>query len=181
MFLRLAVGQVEKLKAGDLSLLRWSNGSTVSVVRKSHEFEFCFRREGAEIRQAVTVTRLACPFGGTRALFLCPRCWRRCRWLYVYRVRFICRRCTGVRYWTQTASPDVWWPIGSANYGLAWLRKWMLTTTSLTGYPRRPLRHAAFYMPASKGTRISVDSQARRVLGAARRIAAQDCGCREWW
>jgi hypothetical protein len=77
---------------------------SVYGTRGGIEVRFCGTTRSAP---AVAVERLPCHFGGTRPLLRCPRCDRRCRKLYLYGSRFVCRVCTRARYWTQTASPDV--------------------------------------------------------------------------
>lgn len=57
------------------------------------------------VSTALEVARLPCRYGGVRPLFFCPRCCRRSRFLYLRYGRFVCRRCTGLRYWTQTVGP----------------------------------------------------------------------------
>jgi|SRR5215470_16982295 len=63
--------------------VRWDDGTT------------------STFRIVVTFTQTS--FHGRRAWFLCPRCQRRCRKLYVngfYKI-LACRRCLGLRYRSQ--------------------------------------------------------------------------------
>ena len=75
-----------------------------TVHDTASRYGFC--RDDDEVRLSVIVDRLPCHFGGTRPMLRCPRCDRRCRRLYLYGSRFVCRICTRARYWTQTCSPD---------------------------------------------------------------------------
>jgi hypothetical protein len=106
MFLSFGLSDVADLRDGDWMTLRWRSGANVSVYGTRCGIEVRFCRDNDEVRQPVTVDRLPCHFGGTRAVLRCPRCDRRCRKLYLFGSRFVCRACTRARYWTQTASPD---------------------------------------------------------------------------
>ena len=52
--------------------------------------------------QAITVVRLPCRYGGSRAMFQCPVCWCRCMLLYMRASRFACRQCQRVAYSSQS-------------------------------------------------------------------------------
>ena len=106
MFLRLGVSNVADIPEGGWRSLSWSSGANIGVYGTNEGVELRFTRNGEDTCQPVPVTRLPCHFGGTRPMLRCPRCYRRCRSLYLYRTRFICRTCTRAPYWTQTASPD---------------------------------------------------------------------------
>ena len=106
MFLRLGVADVAGLGAGDRLSLRWSTGANIGVYGTDFGIELRFSCDGAPTRQVVELERLPCNFGGTRPMLRCPPCGRRCRSLYLRGRYFVCRHCTGARYWTQTASPD---------------------------------------------------------------------------
>jgi hypothetical protein len=106
LFSSFSVADVAGLREGDQATFQWRSGATVGVYGTCAGIEVRFWRDGHEVRSAVAVERLRCHFGGARPLLRCPRCDRRCRKLYLYGSRFICRGCTGARYWTQTASPD---------------------------------------------------------------------------
>jgi hypothetical protein len=59
-----------------------------------------------ELTERVRLVHTAQPFGGQRSWFACPECGRRCAALYCGR-RFLCRRCVGVPYASQSmAAPD---------------------------------------------------------------------------
>ena len=106
MFLSFAVSDVADLRDGVWTILRWSSGANVGVYGARYGIEVRFCRDDDEVRLPVIVDRLPCHFGGTRPLLRCPCCDRRCRKLYLYGSRFMCRTCTRAPYWTQTASPD---------------------------------------------------------------------------
>lgn len=56
------------------------------------------------------LARTANHFGGSRAYWLCPRCGRRCRYLYFKDHRFQCRECAKLNYRCQQRTKD------STNY-----------------------------------------------------------------
>ena|SRR5579862_34023 len=89
--------------------LRWETGASIglSVTRSSVTLNYAVTVDDKRdlVSFVVPVTQLPCRYGNTRPLFLCPRCYGRSRFLYLYRRRFVCRRCTGLKYWTQTVSP----------------------------------------------------------------------------
>ena len=106
MFLWFDVSSVSSVRDGGWTILRWRSGASVGVYGTRYGVEVRFHKHDDEVRLPVIVDRLACHFGGTRPLLRCPRCDRRCRKLYLYGSRFVCRICTRARYWTQAASPD---------------------------------------------------------------------------
>ena len=106
MLLRLGVSDVAKLGNGDWRTLRWNNGANIGVYGARYGVELRFNCNGNEVHQPIIVDRLPCHFGGTRPMLRCPRCDRRCRCLYLYGTRFVCRTCTRAPYWCQTSSPD---------------------------------------------------------------------------
>ena len=106
MFPRLGVSNVADIREGDWRSLSWSSGASIGVYGTAEGVELRFNCNGEDTCQPVSVTRLPCNFGGTQPMLRCPRCYRRCRSLYLYSTRFICRTCTRAPYWTQTASPD---------------------------------------------------------------------------
>jgi hypothetical protein len=84
--------------------LRWPNGATVGVQVHPDAVELRYQWRGGPIHQRLRTLHVACHFGGTRPLFCCPDCGRRARILYLHPSRFVCRRCTGLRYWSQSVS-----------------------------------------------------------------------------
>ncbi len=81
--------------------LRWPNGSTIGVQVHPDAVELRYQWRGEPIHQRLRTRHVACHFGGTRPLFSCPDCGRRARVLYLHPSHFVCRRCTGLRYWSQ--------------------------------------------------------------------------------
>lgn len=69
-------------------------------------------REVVELSRGDTLelVRTANHFGGSRAYWLCPRCGRRCRYLYFKNHRFQCRECAKLNYRCQQRTND------STNY-----------------------------------------------------------------
>jgi hypothetical protein len=66
--------------------------------------DFKFRRNGGEwdpVKQTVSIVRFPCPKGGETALFLCPRCGARRKYLYGASRLFLCRRCHKLPYASQ--------------------------------------------------------------------------------
>lgn len=54
------------------------------------------------VGELVRVTSTPCGFGGSRPWFACPRCERRVAVLFMRGGRFVCRRCAGVAYTSQS-------------------------------------------------------------------------------
>ncbi len=53
----------------------------------------------------VPLISVPCRFGGKKWFVLCPRCKRRCRILYENEGWFVCRKCTGLWYESQSYTP----------------------------------------------------------------------------
>jgi hypothetical protein len=104
--LRLDVFAFRNLEEHWLGSLTWQNGSSVTVTRLAHGLRVSFGVDGEPHTVVAQIVSRPCHFGGTRPLFLCPHCTRPARFIYFKRRRFVCRNCTGLRYWTQSAAPD---------------------------------------------------------------------------
>jgi len=66
--------------------------------------DFKFRRNGGpwqEVEQLIAIRYAPCQFGGETALFLCPICNARRRYLYGASGRFLCRGCYRLPYASQ--------------------------------------------------------------------------------
>ncbi len=50
--------------------------------------------------------RVPSGFGGSRAFWVCPRCWKRARYLYFAGRDFVCRECAGLNYRSQQRTKD---------------------------------------------------------------------------
>lgn len=57
------------------------------------------RRDGS---QTIRLSHTACPYGGTRPWFVCPRCHARAGLLFIRWGRFACRQCQRVAYSSQS-------------------------------------------------------------------------------
>lgn len=57
-----------------------------------------------EMNYRVELSSLPCRYGGRKWFYICPnqRCGRRCRVLYGHQEFFVCRKCTGLWYDSQT-------------------------------------------------------------------------------
>ncbi len=60
--------------------------------------------EWQDKQQVVPIVHTACGYGGTRAWFRCPVCYRRCALLYLRAYRFACRKCQRVAYSSQSGN-----------------------------------------------------------------------------
>ncbi len=54
--------------------------------------------EPREVRQAVTLLRTPCHYGGSRPWFACPGCGDRVAILFLFGLHFRCRQCHGLAY-----------------------------------------------------------------------------------
>lgn len=101
----------------------------------SLEYSIGDKAQRQSIKQAVSVSRLPCHFGGSRAMFSCPVCGRAAALLYMRFGRFACRACQRVAYCSQ--SEDL--------MGRAW-RKQNKAEARLGENMQRPrgMRHATY-------------------------------------
>ncbi|MDR7149240.1 hypothetical protein J2W49_001189 [Hydrogenophaga palleronii] len=58
--------------------------------------------ERRDVAQRVELPMTACPYGGARQWFACPRCGRRVALLYLRWGRFACRTCQRIAYASQS-------------------------------------------------------------------------------
>jgi len=65
---------------------------------------YALTQEGVarDVAERITITRTACPYGGARPWFHCPRCARRVAVLYMRQGYFACRHCQRVAYSSQS-------------------------------------------------------------------------------
>ena len=61
---------------------------------------------GGRWRDTLELGRVPSGFGGTRAFWLCPRCGRRARYLYLGDRGFVCRECAKLNYRSQQHTGD---------------------------------------------------------------------------
>lgn len=119
--LRLDVRELarRKLLGGCTFSWRWTNSATdeevgvVSVSTYPGQVQLSYAVNGMGKAEQITLVTTECNFGGSRPWFLCPRCSRRVGVLFMRSGRFVCRRCAGVAYASQ--SEDV--------MGRAWRRQ----------------------------------------------------------
>jgi len=89
--------------------LRWNDGGSIGVIlyldRLSVLYSGTYDGRREEIREAIYFDTVANNYGGPpRVYFLCPRCGRRCRMLYMHRLHFKCRQCARLNYYSQQVS-----------------------------------------------------------------------------
>jgi hypothetical protein len=108
--MRLDIRTVAKrgqLAAGTF-IWRWSLSATgeevgsVTVNSTGREMVLSYSQSGRPFTERLLVERTPCTFGGSRPWFRCPRCTRRVAVLYLRSARFVCRRCGGVGYASQS-------------------------------------------------------------------------------
>ena len=66
------------------------------------EYSVGIETQRQSIKQVISISRLPCYFGGTRAMFCCPACGRAAALLYMRGSRFACRRCQQISYMSQS-------------------------------------------------------------------------------
>jgi len=98
---------------GRFGLLSWNcRGETTGTVAyrisgNTFSLDYKVRETGGEwelVKLPVALTSIPCRYGGRRYYFLCPNqgCGRRCELLYSVGKYFVCRKCTGYIFATQT-------------------------------------------------------------------------------
>lgn len=101
-----------------LRFLSWSSGDSIQVEQSDGRLYLRYDREGRAIVQPVLVAHVPWHLGGSRPFMRCPSCWRLNRYLYLRHGEFVCRSCTGLRYYTQTAAP-----MDRLDYGIRKLQR----------------------------------------------------------
>jgi hypothetical protein len=87
---------------------RWTNTYTgeevgsISIEGQPGCLQLRYSTNGRPVVERIEITRTGCTFGGTRPWLHCPRCSRRVGVLYMRGGRFVCRRCAGVAYTSQS-------------------------------------------------------------------------------
>lgn len=77
----------------------------VQVLSADHlTLRYTLTQDGVarDVAERITITRTACPYGGARPWFHCPRCARRVAVLYMRQGYFACRHCQRVAYSSQS-------------------------------------------------------------------------------
>ena len=60
------------------------------------------QQEWQPVEQKICLTWIPCNFGGHRPYFVCPSCGQRAAFLYGVDLFFLCRRCSGLAYASQS-------------------------------------------------------------------------------
>ena len=87
---------------------QWRNSETGEGTSSSgitggdHRITLDFKCGDEPVTQDINITRTACNYGGSRAWFNCPQCWRRVAKLYLRGSRFKCRHCQRIAYASQS-------------------------------------------------------------------------------
>ena len=98
------------LRPGRVGSLSWSRGEkqTGSIGYRmkadSMILNYLHRPNGGEweqVEENISFDCTPCNYGGYRAWFLCPRCWKRVAVLYGAGKYFFCRRCHNLAYGSQ--------------------------------------------------------------------------------
>ena len=107
---KLAISALRKaggLRPGAYTVWRWSRGgeefASIGVHGGANAIRLSYSASGEtspdrRVDERVSVERRACPFGGERAVFRCPRCGRTVLNLHLRRTRFACRNCARLTY-----------------------------------------------------------------------------------
>ena len=114
--LRLDVGRLAKggtLEPGTRTNLQWTATRTGEVrgslateaLPEALALVLVYGLNGEPRRDCIGLDWVPCRFGGVRPWFLCPRCGRRCGFLYAGTGGFRCRDCGGLAYWTTRDDP----------------------------------------------------------------------------
>jgi len=95
--------------------------------------------------QSLELTRIPSYFGGSRAFWLCPRCGRRARFLYLKKLGFVCRECAKLNYRCQQRTKD---STNHAHDGLRLAREKLRWTPP---FPVAPMDFPHIVPPRPKG------------------------------
>jgi len=79
---------------------RWA--ANIGIEVKGEVVRLDYLVSGEVSGHDVHLARTACGFGGSRPWFLCPRCGSRVAVLFMRSRTFVCRRCSGVAYTSQS-------------------------------------------------------------------------------
>jgi hypothetical protein len=105
--------------AGCASTCQWIDGNDVFSIKLSAESERLHLRYKVRVKaggwenvaQDISIIRLPCRFGGSRAFFICPgsrngsACGRRAAKLHLSQLYFVCRQCNQLPYASQYEQP----------------------------------------------------------------------------
>lgn len=106
---------------------------SIGIAASPNHLLLQYSANGAPVEQRIEITRTTCNFGGTRAWLRCPRCARRVGVLYFSGCAFVCRRCGGVAYTSQSEDAT----------GRAWRRQQRLEAKLGDNWARPKGMHAS--------------------------------------
>jgi len=87
--------------------MTWSNGNQANVTYNQEGLRISFAANGQTYAQQINATYTPCTYGGKGRLWMQCACGGRTNKLYFHRLRFVCRKCTGLAYSSQSLSaPD---------------------------------------------------------------------------
>lgn len=86
--------------------ISWNKSSTISIKKMNEDkvvFQYINTINGIakDYNYKVGLDYTTCNYGGERAWFICPDCWKRVRKLYLKRGVFKCRNCQNLNYIIQ--------------------------------------------------------------------------------
>lgn len=105
---RLDVFELQKagaLRTGTTGTMTWGRSTArfrATVDRITLEYRMQVSHVSVDV--PIPIERQPCTFGGSRPLFYCPECQRRCRYLYWRHAGFSCRVCADLTYASRRAS-----------------------------------------------------------------------------
>jgi hypothetical protein len=91
------------LDAGGSIVVRWQIGGSMRVALSPHRARVVYQLDGRFVEQSINIADTANGYG-RRGWWGCPGCGRLCAKLYLHD-RFLCRRCAGLHYESQSAAP----------------------------------------------------------------------------
>lgn len=86
--------------------MTWSNGNQVGVTYNDAGMLLSFSSGGNDYTQQVIKTYTACNYGGQGRPWMLCSCGGRTNKLYLQGLRFVCRKCTGLPYGSQSLAPE---------------------------------------------------------------------------
>jgi hypothetical protein len=102
--LDIRVFQRKRLLDAAVSIvIRWQLGGSIRVELRPHRAKLVYQLGGGLVEQLINIADTANGYG-RRGWWGCPGCGRLCAKLYLHD-RFLCRRCAGLHYESQSAAP----------------------------------------------------------------------------
>jgi len=98
---RFRLSRGGSLADGSICTLSWPSGSSIGLSTRGDQCTLLYTEDGEPRRQTITLDYTPCHYGGQRAWFECPNCWRRCARLSLGSSGFYCRKCYRLPYYTQ--------------------------------------------------------------------------------